>query len=162
METLKKELGAFILLVIAIALSWTLVVGFIYNIAKAIYHSKGYKLGTALIHIAKYWGNVLYQVWVVVKKVFYYTAFILDLLGNALLGELIEDLVTHEENTYYGKGDRTISVATGDIELRNKTKPGTMNSIGLWFVGVLNKFESNHCSKAIRRWHFNQKLNQEK
>jgi len=95
---------------------------------------------------------VIYQVWVVVKYIFLQIGFVIDLYGNVLVGELIEDFVTAEEDTLFGYGDITISAALGDLLRKNK-----LNKTGIWFTKVLSKLDSkheNHCLAAIELYEF--------
>jgi len=82
----------------------------------------------------------------VVKYGFMQIAYIVDLLGNVLVGELIEDIVTAEEDTWFGKGGITISAALGKLEFEGK-----LNGRGKFFSKVLGSFEADH---SVRAYHY--------
>ena len=62
----------------------------------------------------------------------HHTAVALDMLWN-VNGELIEDLTTTSENTWFGNKSTTVSTATGKEEVLNRQKPR-----GKWFNKTLN------------------------
>jgi hypothetical protein len=161
---IKKELGTLGLLIIAVVLSVLLFpIGIIQSlILKPIYHCVKGDFTKANKGFWKYIGNFFYQIWNVVKSVFYFAGFIIDLLGNVFSGELIEDIITPMEDTMLGNGVNTVSVAIGDIERKAKKNPSKINERGLWLIKQLNRFESNHSNKAIRLWDYKQKLKAEK
>lgn len=130
-----KELKPFLELIAAIVL-FALIspIGILYNAGKSIYKSS---FKSFLI----YWANIVYQIWVVIKFFILQIAVAIDLLGNVTSGEMIEDCVTTEENTLYGKGGITISAATGELEYSNK-----LNNTGLYLTTILSKvFGQGHC-----------------
>lgn len=164
MKKVINEIGSLVLLIIAVALAIVLYpFGILYSLLlKPLYHIFWKKdpayTGKKWL---RYFGYFFYQIWNVIKMTFYYIAYLIDVLGNALVGELIEDIVTPKEDTWLGKGDRTISVAMGKLEQEAKEEPALLNGRGRFLIRVLDKFEKNHCDKAIRRWNFNQKLKEE-
>lgn len=122
--------------------------GVLHNILKSIYHS--YKLNplNAIKYFLIYWLKFIYQIWNAIKYLSHHIAITIDLFGNATSGEAIEDLITTEENSYFGRGDITISAATGEIEIKNK-----LNKTGKWFTKSLNKMfnEEFHAIDAYKR-----------
>ena len=143
---IKKEFGAIGSLIFAIfAIIIFLPIGIIYSFGHSIYKSKGYKLGKFFKLFFSYWLNMLYQTWEVVKFLIHSVAFALDLYGNVIAGELIEDIVTKRESTNFGKGKWSISAATGlELEKNQLTKAGK------WFNRILSKsFEPDHTSNAL-------------
>lgn len=74
-------------------------------------------------------------------------ALALDLLWNATSGELVEDCVTSVEITLYGRGDITISAATGELQDDDK-----LNKVGKGFSDFLSiALDDNHCEKAYKK-----------
>ena len=74
-------------------------------------------------------------------------AVVLDLIWNATSGELVEDCVTSVEITLYGRGDITISAATGELQDDNK-----LNNVGKGFSDFLSiALEENHCANAYKK-----------
>lgn len=152
---IRKELSPIWLLISAIILICLLIIlGVIHLIVKGIYESFQKKFWNGIIYLVKYILNVTYQIWVCVKYLFLQTAIAIDLFGNVVCGEAIEDLVTYEEKTMYGKGDVTVSTATGEMEVKGK-----LNKLGLRFSKVLSKIlDENHCVNSYKRHLHNQKF----
>lgn len=119
-----KELKPFILLIGAIIVTIIVVpLGVPYNFGKSIYETYKYGIGEGLYKFFKYWLILLYQIWCVVKYFINSIAESLDLMWNATAGELLEDLITTEEKTLFGKGDVMVSAAIGEQEIKNKLVP---------------------------------------
>jgi hypothetical protein len=75
-------------------------------------------------------------------------AVIFDRLGNVIIGDMIERLVTKEMNTTFGKNEWTISASLGKLLYDNKLKP-----FGLRFIGFIDSvFGTDHCIDAYY-WH---------
>lgn len=140
-----KEIKPFITLILAFAL-FVLISGFgiLWNIGKPIFHiHKG-----GFRKIAKnwvfYWFKILYQVWVVIKYLINRISFVIDILGNVLAGELLEDTVTVNEKTWFGDGKISVSAAIGNEEHRKSLVP-----FGEKVTKILGKvFEKNHSMNA--------------
>ena len=161
--SVKKELGSLAALIIGIVL-FVIVApfGLVYSvIGKPAYHAIRGEFKNAGIGLLKYFGNFIYQIWNVIKKLFWFCAVLIDLMANVFDGELIEDVITPMEDTMLGNGDPTISAAIGDIEIAAKKDPSKMNKNGWRIIRILNKFESNHCNKAIRLYKYTKKLKAE-
>lgn len=74
-------------------------------------------------------------------------AIALDLLWNATSGELVEDCVTSSEITLYGRGNVTVSAATGELEGDNR-----LNKVGKGFSAFLSvTLDDNHCARAYKK-----------
>lgn len=132
---IKREITPFLLLIGAIiAFGLLSALGALYNLGKAIYESFQLKFWKGMWHFIKYWLRVAYQFWNVLKYYMLHTAIALDLIGNVAGGEIIEDCVTSEEETLYGRGDVTVSAATGELEVKGK-----LNKTGKWFTWLLSK-----------------------
>ena len=146
---LKNEIRPILELFAALILSFIVIpLGILHNTAKSIYHS--YKLNPfdSILYFLIYWMKFIYQIWNAVKYLSHHLAITIDLFGNATSGEAIEDLITSKEETYFGRGDITISAATGEIEIKGK-----LNKTGQWFTRALNKIfnEKSHSIDAYKR-----------
>jgi len=74
-------------------------------------------------------------------------AVVLDMMWNATSGELVEDCVTSVELTLYGRGDITISAATGELEDDDK-----LNKVGKGFSATLSvMLDDHHCANAYKK-----------
>jgi hypothetical protein len=158
-----EEIGTLIVAIIAVALIWPyfwigpvpgslLTVGAIYTVSKPFYDYRGRPWGVRWKRIGMWILHVLYQTWVVIKQLFLFIGYIIDLYGNVLLGELIEDLVTTEEDTYFGEGDVTISAALGDLKRKNKLK--TTGIVICNILSFLDPKHEDHCITAIELYEF--------
>lgn len=162
-DILIRELGTLLVALAAVALifpyAWLgpipvslLTVGVIYTLSKPFYDYRGRPWRERWIRIGKWTLNVLYQTWAVIRQLFFFIGYVIDLYGNVILGELIEDLVTAEENTLFGVGDVTISAALGDLKKQNK-----LNRTGMWLSNVLSWLDpkhEDHCIAAIELYEF--------
>lgn len=134
-KQIKKEIEPTLLTIGGIiAFTPVIVSGMIHNLVKAFYNSFQYKFWRGIVNFVLYWLNFIYQVWNVVKYIQLHLIIAYDLLANVAGGEMIEDIVTAEEKTLYGRGDITISAATGKVELDNK-----LNKTGKKFTHLLSK-----------------------
>ena len=136
----------FILFLNAVLVSVFLIpIGLVYNIGKSIYK------------VLKYWYYILFQLIVVFKylstrkglNIWFKLAYTQDLLWNVIAGEFLEDIVTNRENTYFGKGNITVSASTGK-EVFDKQ----LAKRGKWFTKMLDKRfkEPSHCLNAWMKW----------
>lgn len=102
-----------------------------------------------IFHFLKYIGRLVFQILRVIERLCHYMAYVIDLLGNVAIGEFIEDCVTVEELTLYGRGDCTISAATGGLEVNNR-----LNRVGKIFTKALNYVfrEKSHCISAFNKY----------
>ena len=158
-----KEFGTLLLALIALALVWPwiwvwiipislLTIGAAYTLSKPFYDYRGRPWRERLLRVGKWTINVLYQTWVIIRYLFLVTAYVIDLYGNVLLGELIEDLVTDQEKTLFGLGDVTISAALGDLKKRGK-----LNKTGILISNVLSRLDfkhKDHCIAAYELYMF--------
>lgn len=166
-KSILKEFGSLFVCITAIVLAmpwfwlWDIIpvglfpIGIIYTFSKPFYDYRGRAIKKRISRILKWILNVFYQLWVIIKYFLFTIGYIIDLAGNVLLGELIEDLVTSEEYTYFGEGDITISAALGDLKRRGK-----LNKFGLWFANVLSFLDpkhDDHCIAAIELYDFKRK-----
>lgn len=63
-------------------------------------------------------------------------------------GEIIEDIITYEEDTEFSKKHVTVSASTGKLELEEKLNPR-----GKWFSKALN-FVFGQKAHAIDSWNY--------
>jgi hypothetical protein len=127
-------------------------IGAIYTMSKPFYDYKGKSFKVRMKMFGLWFLKVLYQFWVVIRYIFLQVGYIIDLFGNVLVGELIEDIVTASEDTMFGKGGITISAALGDLKKRDK-----LNKRGLWTCKVLSWIDSkhdDHCGAAINLYEY--------
>lgn len=158
----KIETKPFVELIAACLLSFILVLGFVYNIFKPFWdyrklsikgrfeaYLKWYEdMVIQTIHVVFYlfkhvlvftWYFLTLRFWKSIKHIVHEIARAADLLGNVFAGEMIEDLVTPIEKTYFGLGEITISAATGYLEQLSQSNPKALNKFGWWITKTLNK-----------------------
>lgn len=143
-----KQLKNLVLLLLAVLVSIPLLpIGLIWNIGKPIFHIHKGGFNKIAKNWFGYWFKLLYQVYVVIGYLAYHVAMSIDLLWNAFSGEFIEDCITAEEDTLFGKGDVTVSESTG--QLVNDAK---LNKTGEGFNKFLDKvfFEKDHALNAYK------------
>lgn len=158
MKKLLRETSPFLLLSAAVVLGViALPLGLLHRVIKLFYDSKGTPRKERVKKIGKWILQILYQIWVVVKYVIYQIAYIVDLFGNVLAGEAIEDIITAKEDTLLGKGDVSISAAIGDL----KRDPKALNGRGILLDNILSKLDyahDDHCDASIRLLEFKKSL----
>ncbi len=142
MKKLKYELTPLYLFIASmVAFPIVIAFGIVYLTGKSFYKAK---FSSYFI----YWVQVIYQIWVVVKYALLHLAIIPDLLANVTSGEAIEDIVTTQEDTLFGKGNATISAAIGCQE--NK---GELIKDGVKLKNTLNKIlGKDHCIEAYQNY----------
>jgi hypothetical protein len=152
-KLLIREFSPLVLFIVSIILSILLTgIGLIHLVLKSILLTFQLRFWIGPTHFILYWLFVLYQIWNVIKFYCMQSAIAVDLLGNVTTGEAIEDCVTAEEKTMYGRGDITISTATGELEYKGK-----LNKLGIKFTKVLSKvLDENHCIVSYKRYLHNQ------
>lgn len=136
----RRILLNFVYLIAAIVLGLVLIpIGGIYHIGKLIYE---FKFRMILHQVHRFFYHILNSISYIAKHI----AIGIDLLGNVMAGELLEDIVTSNEDTFYGHSEYTISAATGKLE-----QDKALNKTGLFFTSILSKvFEKNHAILAYR------------
>ncbi len=173
---INKEITPFVELFAALLLSFIIVLGTIHNLIKPFYDYRKRSLLKRLKSVIIWYFDFIIQIilvvsyliinigeflryvatlriWKAIKFIVHEIAYSIDMLGNVTAGELIEDLITPVEKTYYGLGELTISAATGYIEhLALNGNPKAMNKLGWWFSRTLNKAfnEPAHCLRSYR------------
>jgi hypothetical protein len=145
---LLKELKIFVSIIeLLAAVSLAVLVfplGILHNIIKPFvdaFKFKRLRPLQALLYIVIYYLRIVWHILIVIMRQIHELAKGLDILGNVVGGEAIEDLITPKESTYYGDGRYTISAATGYLVYLYKVKGDkkALNKLGLWFDKALNK-----------------------
>ena len=107
--------------------------GLVYSIIKPIIDSGSKPLVFVVKKFIKYWFNILIQFWRSFKYIAHHTALFLDYTWNVFAGELLEDIITWKENTWFGNGKTTVSASIGQLEDKN-----CLNKAGKLFSSLLD------------------------
>ena len=161
-----EEIGTLLVAIVAVLLIqpwfwiWDVIpvgiipIGILYTLSKPFYDYRKRPFNIRLQRVGTWFLQILYQFWTVIKYIFLAVGTIIDLFGNVLLGEMIEDFVTSEENTLFGIGDITISAALGDLKRKEK-----LNGRGIILCNLLSFLDpihKDHCKSAIELYEFKQ------
>lgn len=150
-----KEISPILLLMISIILIILLTgFGLLHLVCKTIYQTFQVKFWKGPIYFLTQIFKILYQIWNCIKYLCIKLAISIDLFGNVICGEAIEDLVTSEEKTLFGSEDVTISTSIGELETKDK-----LNKTGIKFSKFLSKvLDKNHCVESYNRYLYNKKF----
>jgi hypothetical protein len=143
---IRKEIRPLLELVGALTITPILVVtGIVYNIIKPFVEAKNKPFLFVVKTFFLYWLNLLVQVWRSLQYWMHHTAIYLDYIWNVIAGEMLEDIFTHKENTWFGHGKTTVSASIGQLESK-----GLLNKKGRFFSRFLDKVfrEKNHSLNA--------------
>lgn len=153
---MKKIKNIFLFIIAVVVTVLTVVIGTIYNIIKSIIESCQLKFWKGFLNFLRYWWYVIKQFFFVILELFYYLAYVLDLLWNVFGGEMFEDWFTPNEKTMFGVAGVTVSAAIGHQILHGK-----LTKFGQWFSGVLDFFfnEEDHCVNAWNKYELKTKQN---
>ena len=95
-------------------------------------------------NLFRYFWDFIVQIYVVVMNLCFQIAYSFDILGNVVVGDLIELFATKEKETLFANKDYTISQSLGYIQEKNiLTKNGARI---IQFVDFI--FGKNHCINA--------------
>jgi hypothetical protein len=123
-------LTSLVVLLMSLIVSVILIpVGIVYSLVYSIWLSitlKDWK------RFFKFWWKLLDGLLYSVGHVFYNTGFALDLIWN-VNGEILEDMITSEENTTFGDKETTVSASVGKLEIDDK-----LNNYGKFCTKILN------------------------
>jgi len=119
-------------------------IGFIYSLGYSIWLTITVKKWYAFF---AFWWRFIDGMASAIGYIFHSIAYGLDLMWN-VNGELIEDIITHEENSEFSKKNVTVSASTGKLELEGKLNPR-----GKWFSKMLN-FVFGQKAHAIDAWNY--------
>lgn len=141
-----KELGVGILeLIGALVVSLILLpIGFIYSFGYSIWLTLTLKKWYAFF---LFWWRFIDGIAAAIGYTLHGIAYSLDLSWN-VNGEIIEDVITHKEDTEFSKKNVTVSASTGKLEIED-----TLNPRGRWFSKVLN-FAFGQKAHAIDAWNY--------
>jgi hypothetical protein len=144
MKELFQGLWALIWAILVTTLMWS--VGTLYSLGYSIYMSITYKDKWMFF---KFWWRMIDGFAAALGYLFYEAAYALDLTWN-VNGEIIEDIITTEENTTFNQKNISVSASTGKLQIEGKLVPS-----GKKFSKVLNFFfgQKQH---AIDAWNFTQ------
>lgn len=135
------------------ALIWAMIVsclmfsiGTLYSLIYSIYMSITLKDKWMFF---KFWWRLIDGFCAAIAHAIYHIAVAMD-LGWNVNGEIIEDIITAEENTNFSHKNITVSASTGKLEIDNK-----LNPVGIKFTKALNFFfgQKQH---AIDAWYYEQ------
>jgi hypothetical protein len=117
-------------------------IGTLYSLGYSIWLSISLKKWYAFF---AFWWRLIDGFAAAIGHALYELAYALDLAWN-VNGEIIEDIITAEENTHFTKKNISVSATTGDLEIRGK-----LNKSGKIFSKLLNFFfgQKQH---AIDAW----------
>lgn len=143
-----KELlsGALTLLGALIVSPLMFSIGILYSLCYSIWLSVTLKKWYAFF---LFWWRLIDGLCAALGNLLLEVAFSLDLAWN-VNGEILEDMITTEENTTFGQKNITVSASTGKIEI-----DGKLNKFGLKFTKALSLIfkQKKH---AIDSWDFYQ------
>lgn len=142
MKELFQGLWALIWAIIVSCLMLT--IGTAYSIGYSIWLSITFKKWYAFF---QFWWRLIDGFSAAIGHAFYEIAYSLDLAWN-VNGEILEDIITHEEKTHFTEKNISVSATTGDLEIRGK-----LNKTGKIFSKVLNFFfgQKQH---AVDAWYY--------
>lgn len=135
------------------ALIWAIIVsclmfsiGTLYSLGYSIYMSVSLKDKWMFF---KFWWRLIDGFCAAIAHAIHNIAVALD-MGWNVNGEIIEDIITAEENTNFSHKNITVSASTGKLEIDNKLNPA-----GKKFSKLLNFFfgQKRH---AIDAWNYEQ------
>lgn len=119
-------------------------IGFIYSFGYSIWLTLTLKKWYSFF---KFWWRFVDGICAAIGYMLHSIAYGLDLMWN-VNGEIIEDIITHEECTEFSKKNVTVSASTGKLELEGKLNPR-----GKWFSKLLNMLFGQK-AHAIDSWNY--------
>lgn len=125
-------------------------IGTIYSLGYSIWLTITLKKWSAFFI---FWWRLIDGFAAALGAAFFEIAYALDLAWN-VNGEILEDIVTHEENTTFSHKNISVSASIGKLEIENK-----LNKTGHIFSKILN-FVFNQKQHAIDSWLFLQAKNE--
>ena len=142
MKELFEGIWALIWALIVTTLMWS--VGTLYSLVYSIYMSITCKDKWMFF---KFWWRMIDGFAAALGYLLYEAAYALDLTWN-VNGEIIEDIITAEENTTFNQKNISVSASTGKLQIEDKLVPS-----GKKFSKVLNFFfgQKQH---AVDAWNY--------
>lgn len=152
---ITKEFSPLLMLIGMVVIFLTVTAfGLIHLLLKSVKDTFQMRFWKGPLYFIKYWLNVLYQIWNSIKFITLQVAIGLDMMENVLGGEALEDIITAEENTLFGKGNITVSTATGQLEFLGK-----LNKKGVKWSKLLSRvLDKNHAVVSYMRWLHNKQF----
>jgi hypothetical protein len=119
-------------------------IGTIYSLGYSIYMSV---TGKDWKSFFRFWWRTIDGFFAAIGHILYESAYALDIAWN-VNGEIIEDIITSEEDTSFGKKNLSVSASIGKLEIDDK-----LNKSGRIFSKVLNFFfwQKQH---AVDAWNY--------
>jgi hypothetical protein len=119
-------------------------IGTIYSLGYSIFMSLS---GRDWKSFFRFWIRTIDGFLASIGHALYEIAYALDIAWN-VNGEIIEDMITHEENTTFGQKNISVSASVGKLEIDDK-----LNKFGKSFSKLLNLFfwQKQH---AIDAWNY--------
>jgi len=142
MKEFFTSIWALLWAIFVTCLMWT--IGFVYSIGYSIWLTITLKKWYAFF---KFWWRLVDGVLFAIGHIIFETAYGLDLTWN-VNGEIIEDMVTNEENTTFTDRDMSVSASIGKLQIDDK-----LNKFGLRFSKLLN-FVFWQKQHAIDAWYY--------
>jgi len=120
------------------------IIGTLYSLGYSIYMSISGKDWKSFF---KFWIRTIDGLLAAFGHALYEIAYALDIAWN-VNGEIIEDMITHEEKTTFGEKNISVSASVGKLEI-----DGKLNKFGRFFTKLLNVFfwQKQH---AIDAWNY--------
>lgn len=127
---MKEFLTGILALTAALIVSLiVLPIGFLYSLGYSIWLTVTLQDWKAMF---KYLWTLIDGILAAIGHAFYYLAEALDIMWN-VKGEVIEDVITHEDNTTFGQKNTTVSYSVGKLE-----HEGKLNVFGRILSKILN------------------------
>jgi len=142
---MKELLSGLLTLIGALIVSvLVFTIGTLYSLGYSIWLSVSMKKWYAFF---QFWWRLFDGICSVLGNILFDLAYSLD-LGWNINGEIIEDMITHEENTTFNQKNISVSASTGKLEI-----DGKLNKFGRKFSKLLNIVfgQKRH---AVDSWNF--------
>ena len=130
-------------------------IGLIYTIGYGLWFSRKAKKYHPVEYFFRFIWRIIDGCLAAIGHLFYELGYCLDLMWN-MLGEILEDLMTHKEDTEFTKKNVSVSASIGKLEI-----DGDLNKFGRWFSKILN-FAFGQKSHARGAWEWLQFKNKNK
>lgn len=138
-------------LIVTGIIQWALI---LFSLIKSIYESVTLKDWKAFF---MFWWKIIDGTAFAIGDLLYNAGYFLDQMWN-VTGELIEDTVTHEENSHFSEKEITVSASLGHLK-----QEGKLNKFGLFIDKLLNIafMQHNHTIGAWLFFHEKKRIKEE-
>ena len=133
--------------------SFVIVAGLLYSLPYSVWLLFS---GSGIGAVPRYWWRMIDGTFAALGFIMYQTAIGYDNLGNVLGGEVMEDFVTHVEDTKFTDKNTTISASIGECEDRGEQFTLPRGKVLSHILNVV----FNQRRHALDSWHY--KLAKEK